>query len=126
MLRISSHCPYPSLRSLIHVLNRSDVRHRDPLRLQASPKNLPRDLVIRLLQVNKYHVKIPPPLSILLYQRPHKVEGLVLDHGSRHPDMKRRAENCYILTCNVSLEYEKRPVIASQLLLIDEVIRAGL
>ncbi|RWW13007.1 hypothetical protein GW17_00023304 [Ensete ventricosum] len=37
-----------------------------------------------------------------------KVEGLVLDHGSRHPDMKRRAENCYILTCNVSLEYEKR------------------
>ncbi|KAL4601006.1 hypothetical protein ACB092_11G240800 [Castanea dentata] len=38
----------------------------------------------------------------------HLVEGLVLDHGSRHPDMKRRAENCYILTCNVSLEYEKR------------------
>ncbi|KAG6537038.1 hypothetical protein ZIOFF_002116 [Zingiber officinale] len=35
------------------------------------------------------------------------VEGLVLDHGSRHPDMKRRAENCYILTCNVSLEYDK-------------------
>ncbi|KAF6147120.1 hypothetical protein GIB67_036839 [Kingdonia uniflora] len=35
------------------------------------------------------------------------VDGLVLDHGSRHPDMKRRAENCYILTCNVSLEYEK-------------------
>ncbi|PNX80931.1 T-complex protein 1 subunit zeta-like protein, partial [Trifolium pratense] len=39
------------------------------------------------------------------------VEGLVLDHGSRHPDMKRRAENCYILTCNVSLEYEKRSVL---------------
>ncbi|ERN00995.1 hypothetical protein AMTR_s00002p00116290 [Amborella trichopoda] len=38
------------------------------------------------------------------------VEGLVLDHGSRHPDMKRRAENCHILTCNVSLEYEKRSV----------------
>ncbi|TQD78557.1 hypothetical protein C1H46_035881 [Malus baccata] len=36
------------------------------------------------------------------------VEGLVLDHGSRHPDMKRRAENCYILTSNVSLEYDKR------------------
>ncbi|KAJ0977680.1 hypothetical protein J5N97_013154 [Dioscorea zingiberensis] len=38
------------------------------------------------------------------------VEGLVLDHGSRHPDMKRRVENCYILTCNVSLEYEKSEV----------------
>uniref|UniRef100_A0A804MU73 T-complex protein 1 subunit zeta 1 n=1 Tax=Zea mays TaxID=4577 RepID=A0A804MU73_MAIZE len=41
-----------------------------------------------------------------------KVEGLVLDHGSRHPDMKRRAENCYILTCNVSLEYEKSEINA--------------
>lgn len=40
------------------------------------------------------------------------VEGLVLDHGSRHPDMKRRAENCYILTCNVSLEYDKSEVNA--------------
>ncbi|KAL5203482.1 hypothetical protein ABZP36_014434 [Zizania latifolia] len=40
------------------------------------------------------------------------VEGLVLDHGSRHPDMKRRAENCYILTCNVSLEYEKSEINA--------------
>ncbi|CAI8614269.1 unnamed protein product [Vicia faba] len=38
------------------------------------------------------------------------VEGLVLDHGSRHPDMKRRAENCHILTCNVSLEYEKSEI----------------
>jgi T-complex protein 1 subunit zeta len=36
------------------------------------------------------------------------VEGLVLDHGARHPDMKKHVENCYILTCNVSLEYEKR------------------
>jgi T-complex protein 1 subunit zeta len=40
------------------------------------------------------------------------VEGLVLDHGSRHPDMKRRAENCYIMTCNVSLEYEKSEINA--------------
>jgi len=36
------------------------------------------------------------------------VRGLVLDHGSRHPDMPKRVENAYILTCNVSLEYEKR------------------
>lgn len=36
------------------------------------------------------------------------IRGLVLDHGSRHPDMPKRLENCYILTCNVSLEYEKR------------------
>ena len=35
------------------------------------------------------------------------VRGLVMDHGARHPDMKKRVENAYILTCNVSLEYEK-------------------
>lgn len=32
----------------------------------------------------------------------------MLDHGARHPDMKKRVSNAYILTCNVSLEYEKR------------------
>jgi len=38
------------------------------------------------------------------------VRGLVLDHGGRHPDMPKRLENCYVLTCNVSLEYEKTEV----------------
>nr|XP_038945150.1 T-complex protein 1 subunit zeta isoform X1 [Rattus norvegicus] len=38
------------------------------------------------------------------------IRGLVLDHGARHPDMKKRVENAYILTCNVSLEYEKTEV----------------
>ncbi len=38
------------------------------------------------------------------------IKGLVLDHGARHPDMPKRLENCYILTCNVSLEYEKSEV----------------
>lgn len=36
------------------------------------------------------------------------VKGLVLDHGSRHPDMPKKVENAYILTCNISMEYEKR------------------
>lgn len=36
------------------------------------------------------------------------IRGLVLDHGARHPDMLKRVENAFILTCNVSLEYEKR------------------
>ena len=38
------------------------------------------------------------------------VKGLVLDHGCRNPDMPKNLENCYILTCNVSLEYEKTEV----------------
>ena len=41
------------------------------------------------------------------------VKGLVMDHGARHPDMPKRAENCYILTANVSLEYEKTEVNSS-------------
>ncbi|EFC50370.1 predicted protein [Naegleria gruberi] len=41
------------------------------------------------------------------------VNGLVLDHGARHPDMKREAKDCYILTCNVGLEYEKSEVHSS-------------
>ena len=36
------------------------------------------------------------------------VKGLVMDHGPRHPDMPKRVEDAYILSLNVSLEYEKR------------------
>ncbi|KAG2055752.1 T-complex protein 1 zeta subunit [Suillus hirtellus] len=38
------------------------------------------------------------------------VRGLVMDHGARHPDMPKRIENAFILTLNVSLEYEKTEV----------------
>ena len=40
------------------------------------------------------------------------IKGLVLDHGARNDDMPRRLENCYILTCNVSLEYERSELTA--------------
>ncbi|CDI97619.1 T complex protein 1 subunit zeta [Echinococcus multilocularis] len=38
------------------------------------------------------------------------IRGLVMDHGGRHPDMPKRVTNAYILTCNVSLEYEKTEI----------------
>src|SRR5688572_8618361 len=38
------------------------------------------------------------------------IRGLALDHGARHPDMPKRLENCYILTMNVGLEYEKTEI----------------
>lgn len=38
------------------------------------------------------------------------IRGLALDHGARHPDMPKRLENCYILTLNVGLEYEKTEI----------------
>lgn len=38
------------------------------------------------------------------------IRGLVLDHGARNENMKKNLEDCWILTCNVSLEYEKTEV----------------
>ena len=35
------------------------------------------------------------------------IRGLVLDHGTRHPRMPRSLKNVHILTCNISLEFEK-------------------
>mmetsp|Transcript_10297 Transcript_10297/g.26373 ORF Transcript_10297/g.26373 Transcript_10297/m.26373 type:complete len:498 (-) Transcript_10297:208-1701(-) len=40
------------------------------------------------------------------------VKGLVMDHGARHPNMPKELKNAYVLTCNVSLEYEKTEVNA--------------
>lgn len=38
------------------------------------------------------------------------VNGLVLDHGGRHPDMPKVLKSCHIMTCNVTFEYEKTEV----------------
>jgi T-complex protein 1 subunit zeta len=38
------------------------------------------------------------------------INGLVLDHGGRHPDMPSTLEKCHIMTCNVTFEYEKTEV----------------
>ncbi|KAJ2076928.1 T-complex protein 1 subunit zeta [Coemansia sp. RSA 988] len=38
------------------------------------------------------------------------VRGLVFDHGARHPDMPKRLRDCFVLTLNVSLEYEKTEI----------------
>lgn len=38
------------------------------------------------------------------------IDGIVMDHGARHPNMPHRLKDCYILTLNVSLEYEKSEV----------------
>ncbi|CAF1507384.1 unnamed protein product, partial [Adineta steineri] len=40
------------------------------------------------------------------------VRGIVLDHGGRHPSMPKALKNAFVLTLNVSLEYEKTEVNA--------------
>lgn len=38
------------------------------------------------------------------------INGIVLDHGGRHPDMPTTLKHCHIMTCNVTFEYEKTEV----------------
>jgi T-complex protein 1 subunit zeta len=38
------------------------------------------------------------------------INGIVLDHGGRHPDMPTTLKNCHVMTCNVTFEYEKTEV----------------
>jgi T-complex protein 1 subunit zeta len=38
------------------------------------------------------------------------VNGIVLDHGGRHPDMPSILNKCHVMTCNVTFEYEKTEV----------------
>jgi len=38
------------------------------------------------------------------------VKGLVLDHGARHPHMTKDNKDCFVLTCNIGLEWEKTEV----------------
>ena len=40
------------------------------------------------------------------------INGIVMDHGTRHPDMPHSLKNVHILTCNVSMEYEKTEIAA--------------
>ncbi|PWN20478.1 putative CCT6-component of chaperonin-containing T-complex [Microstroma glucosiphilum] len=71
--------------------------------------------------VKEWEVKDPIDLHMVeIMKMQHRTEtdtqlikGLVLDHGARHADMPRRVENAFVLTLNVSLEYEKTEVNSS-------------
>jgi len=65
-------------------------------------------LLLLLLLPPPHQESLPRSLSTSV--TPPLRRGLVLDHGSRHPDMPKRLENCYVLNCNISLEYEKSEV----------------
>ena len=67
--------------------------------MRADPKE-PRDPIdLHMIEIMKMQHRVASETQL--------VRGLVLDHGARHPDMPRRVENAYVLTINVSLEYEK-------------------
>ncbi|OII72542.1 TCP-1 CPN60 chaperonin family protein [Cryptosporidium andersoni] len=53
------------------------------------------------------------PMKHGLTSETRLIRGMVLDHGARHPDMPKDLRKCFILTLNVSLEYEKSEVTSS-------------
>lgn len=65
-----------------------------------------------------YHPPAKPDLHMIeIMKMQHRtasdtslIKGLALDHGARHPDMPKRVENAFILTLNVSLEFEKSEI----------------
>ena len=75
------------------------------------------DIVVEAVKIIKVEDKPIDLFMVEIMHMVHKVgtqtklvKGLVLDHGARHPDMPKKLENCFILTLNVSLEYEKTEV----------------
>lgn len=103
----------------INRKNLQDVA-RTALRTKLNPQmaDLLTDVCVdAILTIKKDDNKAVDLHMVELMEMQHKsatdtqlVKGIVMDHGSRHPDMPKRLENAYILTCNVSMEYEKSEV----------------
>lgn len=82
----------------------------------ALAESLTASIVDAVLAINRPNEK-PDLHMIEIMKMQHRtaadtqlIRGLALDHGARHPDMPKRVENAYILTLNVSLEYEKSEI----------------
>jgi len=98
--------------TLINV-SRTSLRTKTPKELSDNLTEIVVDAVLAIRQENK-----PIDLHMVeIMEMTHKtdsetklVRGIVMDHGARHPDMKKKVDNAYILTSNVSLEYEKSEV----------------
>ncbi|RVX72402.1 T-complex protein 1 subunit zeta [Exophiala mesophila] len=84
---------------------------------RALAEQLTPSIVDAVLAISRPEQKRPDLHMIEIMKLQHKlgsdttlIKGLVLDHGTRHPDMAKRVENAHILTLNVSLEYEKSEI----------------
>lgn len=82
--------------------------------------NLLVDIIVEAIQIIR---RTDVPMDLFMVEIMHMqnklctdtklIKGLVLDHGARNPNMPSRLQKCFILTCNVSLEYEKTEVNSS-------------
>jgi len=106
----ASHPKISSNRELLAAVARTSVHTKLEPRLADIMTDIVTDAVLTVYKPGL-------PLDLHMIERMHMlhqdaantrlVKGLVMDHGARHPDMPKYLENCYVLTCNVSLEYEK-------------------
>lgn len=104
----------PKDRDTIRMLARTSLRTKLTERLADQLTDIVTDAVLAIRKPDE-------PLDLFMVETMfmrHKLDedtqlirGLVLDHGARHPDMPKRVEGeVFILTCNISLEYEKSEV----------------
>lgn len=86
-------------------------------KLYASVADKFTEMVVDAVQTIKKEEESPDLNMVEIMQMKHRldidsrlVRGLVLDHGTRHDDMPSELRNCYVLTCNISLEFDKSEV----------------
>eukprot|EP01097_Dermamoeba_algensis_P001731 TRINITY_DN1651_c0_g1_i4.p1 TRINITY_DN1651_c0_g1~~TRINITY_DN1651_c0_g1_i4.p1 ORF type:complete len:554 (+),score=179.94 TRINITY_DN1651_c0_g1_i4:55-1662(+) len=97
-------------RELLLNVARTSLRSKIDPELADSLTEMITDSVLTIRRPNQ-------PIDLFMVEIMHMVhktsaetqfiKGLVLDHGARHPDMPKRLENAFILTCNVNFEMEK-------------------
>lgn len=105
----------PADRELLRCVSRTSLMTKLAPHLAEQLTDIVTDAVLTIRQpdqpIDLYMVEIMH-MRHKLDQDTRLVKGLVLDHGARHPDMPKRVEEAYILTANISLEYEKSEVNA--------------
>lgn len=99
------------------MLLRNVARTSLSTKIHAELANLLVDIVVESVQLIRQPEKPIDLFMVEIMHMQHKlstetklIKGLVLDHGARSSNMPTRLEKCFILTCNVSLEYEKTEV----------------
>jgi len=84
-----------------------------PIELVGKLSEIVTDSILTIKRENeKVNLFMVEQLSMMskLASETSLVKGLVLDHGLRHPLMKRDMRNVYIFICNISLEFENTEV----------------
>ena len=99
-------------REFLLDVARSSLRTKLPVKLADQLTEIVTDAVLTIKRDDKIDLHMIEIMHMIQHfsTDTRLVKGLVLDHGGRHPNMPKKLKNCYILNCNVSLEYENTEV----------------